>query len=76
MDKACRTNGEQRDVYRTFVGKPQGKRPLGRQKRRWVNTIKLDLREIGLDGMNWIDLAQDRGKLRALVNTVTKLRVP
>jgi hypothetical protein len=52
------------------VGKPKGKRPLGRPRRRWVNNIKMDLREIGWDGMNWIDRAQDRDEWRALVNTV------
>jgi hypothetical protein len=57
------------------VGKPQGKRPLGRPIRRWVDNIKIDLREIGWDGVNWIDPAQDRDKWRALVNTVMNLRV-
>jgi hypothetical protein len=50
-----------RNTYRILVGKPQGKRPLGRQRRRWVDNIKIDLMEIGWDGMNWIDLAQDMG---------------
>jgi hypothetical protein len=58
------------------VGKPEGKRPLGRPKRRWEDNIRMDLREIGWGGMDWIDLAQDRGQWRALVNTVTNLRVP
>jgi hypothetical protein len=58
------------------VGKPEGNRPLGRPRRRWVDNIKVDLREIGWDGMDWIDLAQDRNQLRALVNTVMNLRVP
>jgi hypothetical protein len=57
------------------VGKPEGKRPLGRPRRRWVNNIKIDLREVGLDGTDWIDLAQDRDQWRALVNTVMNLRV-
>jgi hypothetical protein len=57
-------------------GKSQGKRPLGRTRRRWVNSIRMDLREIGWDGMDWIDLVQDRDPWRALVNTVTNLRVP
>jgi hypothetical protein len=52
--------GEKRNAYRILVGKPQGKRPLGRPRRRWVDNIRLHLREIGLDGINWIDLAQDR----------------
>jgi hypothetical protein len=58
------------------VGKPEGKRQLGRPRRRWVDNIKIDLREIGWDSMNWIDLAQDRDQWRALVNTVMNLRVP
>jgi hypothetical protein len=62
--------------YRILMGKPEGKRPLGRQRRRWVNNIKMDLREIGWGGVDWIDLAQDRDKWRALVNTVMNLRVP
>jgi hypothetical protein len=58
------------------VGKPEGKRPPGRPRRRWVNNIKMDLREIGCDCMDWIDLAQDRYQWRALVNAVMNLRVP
>jgi hypothetical protein len=58
------------------VGKLEGKRSLGRPRRRWVDNIKIDLREIGWDGMDWIDLAQDRDQLRAFVNTVMNLRVP
>jgi hypothetical protein len=58
------------------VGNPEGKRPLGRPRRRWVGSIKIDLREIGRDGGDWIDLAQDRDQWRALVNTVMNLRVP
>jgi hypothetical protein len=57
------------------VGKPEGKRPLGRPRRRWVDNIKMDLREIGWNGMDWIDLAQDREQWRALVNMVMNLRV-
>jgi hypothetical protein len=57
------------------VGKAEGKRPLGRPRHRWVDNTKMDLTEIGLDGMNWIDLAQDRNQWRALVNTVMNLRV-
>jgi hypothetical protein len=67
--------GEKRNAYRTLVGKPEGKRQLGRLRRRWVDNIKMDLREIGLYGMDWIDLAQDRDQSRALVNTVMNLRV-
>jgi hypothetical protein len=68
--------GEKRNAYRILVGKPDGKRQLGRSRRRWVDNIKMDLREIGWDGMDWIDLAQDRDQLRALVTTVMNLRVP
>jgi hypothetical protein len=68
--------GEKRNAYRILVGKPEGKRPLGRPGRRWVDHIKMDLRELGWDGMDWIDLAQDRYQWRALVNTVVILRVP
>jgi hypothetical protein len=55
--RACSTNGEKRNAYRMLVGKPEGKRPLGRPRHRWVDNIKMDLREIGWDGMDWIDLA-------------------
>jgi hypothetical protein len=58
------------------VGKPEGKRPLGRPGRKWVDNIKIDLREIGWDDMDWIDLAQDKDQWKALVNTVMNLRVP
>jgi hypothetical protein len=67
--------GEKRNACRILVGKPKGKRPLGRPRRRWVDYIKMDLREIGWDGMDWIHLAQDRDLWRALVNTVMNLRV-
>jgi hypothetical protein len=67
---------ETRNAYMILVGKPEGKRSLGRPKRRWVDNIKIDLREIGWDGMDWIYLAQDRDQWRALVNTVMNLRVP
>jgi hypothetical protein len=60
MGRACSTKGEKRNAYRILVGKPEGKRPLGRPRCRWVDNIKIDLREIGLDGMDWIYLAQDR----------------
>jgi hypothetical protein len=76
MGRALSTKGEKRNTCRIFAGRPEGKRTLGRPRRRWVNNIKMDLREIGWDGMNWIDLAQDRDQWRALVNTVMKLRVP
>jgi hypothetical protein len=57
---------EKRNAYRILVGKPEGKRPLGRQRRRWVNNIKMDLREMGWDGVDQIDIAQDRDQLRVL----------
>jgi hypothetical protein len=76
MGRECRRNGEKRNAYEILVGKPGGKRSLGRQRRRWVDNIKMDLREIGLGGMDWTDLAQDRNKWRALLNTVIKFRVP
>jgi hypothetical protein len=63
--------GEKRNSYRILVGKPVGKRPLGRPRRRWVDNINIDLREIGWNSMDWIDLTQNRDHLRALVNTVT-----
>jgi hypothetical protein len=59
-----------------LVGRPEGKRPLGRPRRRWDDNIKMDLREIGIDGANWIRLVQDRVQWRASVNKVRKLRVP
>jgi hypothetical protein len=58
------------------VGKPEGKRPVGRPRRRWEDVIRMDLREIGWAGMGWIDLVQDRDQWRGLMNTVTNLRVP
>jgi hypothetical protein len=67
--------GEKRHAYRILVGMPGGKRPLGRPRRRWVDNIKMDLREMGWDSVDWIDLAQDRDQCRALVNTVMNLRV-
>jgi hypothetical protein len=76
MGRACSTHGEKRNTYRILVEKPGGMRPLGRSKRTWEDNIKIDLREIGWDGMGWIDLAQDRDQWRALVNTAMKLRVP
>jgi len=67
---------EGRGVYRVLIGRPEGKRPLGRPRRRWQDNIKLDLREIGTDEANWIRLAQDRDRWQAFVNTVMNLRVP
>jgi hypothetical protein len=68
--------GEGRSAYRDLVGRPEGKRPLGRSRRRWEDNIKMDLREIGIDWANWIRLAQDRVQWLAFVNTVMNLRVP
>jgi hypothetical protein len=73
MGGACSTNGEKRKAYRILVGKPEGKRPLGRPRRRWVDNIKMDVREIGWDVVDWIDMAQDRDQWRALVNMVLNL---
>jgi hypothetical protein len=68
--------GEKTSAYRILVRKPEGKRSLGRPRRRWVVNIKMDLEEIGWDGVDWIDLAQDGDQWRALTNTVMSLRVP
>jgi len=67
---------EERWVYRVLVGKPEGKRPLGRPRRRWVNNIRLELQEVGCGYMDWIGLAQDRDRWRTLVSAVMNLRVP
>ena len=67
--------GDSRGAYRFLVGKPDGKRPLGRSRRRWENNIKMDLQEVGCEGMDWIDLALDRDRWRALLNVVMKLRL-
>jgi hypothetical protein len=76
MGRACSTNGEKRNAYRVLAGKPEGKRPLGRPRCRWVDNIKVYHREIGLNGMDWIDLAHDSDQWMALVNTVMNFRVP
>jgi hypothetical protein len=68
--------GEVRGVYRVLVGRPGGKRPLVRRRRGWEDNIKMDLGEIGIDGANWMRLAQDRAQWRALLNMVMNLRVP
>jgi hypothetical protein len=68
--------GEKRNVHRLLVGKPEGKRPLGRPRRRWMDSIKMDLLEIGLNVVDWTGLAQNRYIWRALVNSVMNLRVP
>jgi hypothetical protein len=67
--------GEKRNAYRILVGNPEGKRPLGRPRRRWVDNINMDLRVIEWDGGDWIDLAEDRDQWGALVNTEMNLRV-
>jgi len=67
---------ERRVVYRVLMGKPEGKRPLGRPRHRWEDNIKMDVQEVGCRGMDWIELAQDRNSWRALVNAVMNLRVP
>jgi hypothetical protein len=68
--------GEKKNVYRLLVGKAEGKRPLGRPRRRWIDNIKMDLLELGVSVVDWIGLAQDRYRWRALVNLVMNLRVP
>ena len=68
--------GEGRGMYRVLVGKPEGKRPLGRPRRRWDDNIKTDLQEVGFGSMDWIQVAQDRDRWRALVIAVMNLRVP
>jgi hypothetical protein len=68
--------GEGRGAYRVLVGRPEGRRPLGRPRRRWGNNIKMDLQEVGWGGMDWIDNVQDRDRWRALVSAVMNLRVP
>jgi predicted small integral membrane protein len=68
--------GEKRNAYRLLVGKPEGRRPLGRPRRRWLDNITIDLVELGWVDMDWIGLAQDRDRWKALVNSVLNLRVP
>jgi len=68
--------GEERRVYRVLVGKPEGRRPLGRPRRRWADNIRMGLREVGCVYMDWIGLAQDRERWRKLVSAVMNLRVP
>jgi hypothetical protein len=67
--------GEKRGAYRILVGKPEGRRPLGRTRRRWEDNIKMDLQDVGC-GVDWIDLSQDRDRWRALVNAGINLRLP
>jgi hypothetical protein len=72
----CGTNGREENVYRLLVGKPEGKRPLGKPRRRWMDNIKMDLLEIEFNVVDWIGLAQDRYRWRALVYSVMNLWVP
>jgi hypothetical protein len=67
---------EKRKAFRFLVGKPERKRPLGRPRRRWVDNIRIDLKEVGWGDVDWIDLAKDRNRWRALVNSVLNFRVP
>jgi hypothetical protein len=76
MGRACSTNGEERNAYSILIGKPEGKRPLGRPRSTWVDNVKMDLRKMGWGGMDWLGLAQEWDQWRALVNTVMYLRVP
>jgi hypothetical protein len=76
MGRARSTNGEKRSAYRLLVGKPEGKRSLGRPRCMWVDNIRMDLGEVGWGDVDWISLAQDRNMWRALVNSVINLWVP
>ena len=76
MGWACGAYGEVRGVCRVLVGKPEGRRPLGRPRRRWVDNISMDVQEVGCSFMDWIGLAQDRDRWRTLVSAVMSLRVP
>jgi hypothetical protein len=76
MSRACSTNGKNRNAYRMLFGKSEGKRLLGRLRSRWMDNIKMDLRETGRGGMDWINLVQDTDKWKNLVSTVINLQVP
>jgi hypothetical protein len=76
MGGACSTNGEKRTVFRLLVGNADGRNPLGRPRRKWVDNIRMDLIEVGWGDVDWIGLVQDRDRWRALVNSVLKLWVP
>jgi len=73
---ACGAYGEERGVYRVLLGKPDGRRPLGRARRRWVDNIRMDLQEVGCGFIDWVGLVQDRDRWRTLVSAVMNLRVP
>jgi hypothetical protein len=76
MGGPCSTNGGEEERVWVIVGKPEGKRPLGSPRRRWLENIRMDLGEVGWSDVDWIGLAQDRNRWRALVNSVFNLRVP
>jgi hypothetical protein len=76
MGGACGTHGEVKGAYNILVVKPEGRRALGRPRRRWEDKIKMDLREIGFGDADWIHLTKDRDRWRALVNMVMNLRIP
>ena len=76
MGGACSTRGDRRGLYKVLVGKPEGKRPLGRPRLGWEDHIKMDLQEVGCGGMGWMELAQDRDRWWALVSAVMNLWVP
>jgi hypothetical protein len=76
MGGSCSTNGEKRKAYRLLVGKPKGKRPLERPRRRWVDNIRMDLGEVGWGYVGWIGLVKDRNRRRAFMNSVSNLQIP
>jgi len=76
MGGAYSTNGERRGVNRVLVGKPERKRPLGRPRRRWEDNVKMDIKEVACGGMDWIELAHDRDRWRAVMNAVMNISVP
>jgi hypothetical protein len=76
MGGACSAYGEGREMYRVLVGKPEGRRPLGKPRRSWEDNIKMDFQEVGFGGMDWVDLAQGRDRWRAFVNAGINPRDP
>jgi hypothetical protein len=76
MDGVCSTNAEKRNAYRLLVGKPEGRRPLGRPRRRWLDNVRMNLVEVGWGDAEWKGLVQDSDRWRALVNSALNLRVP